>query len=100
MSDWLTEAARRPVGDRCPSCDGSGDVHNIVGEWCGYCDCPAGEELKARKALPEGLHYSDDGKVMYHCHGCDQFKELEIEPAEFVHGDPNNLCGGSPRCCP
>lgn len=66
MTDWLTEAARRPI--------------NLP-------------------ELPEGLHY-DGSKVMYLCRGCDQFKELEIEPAEFVFGDVNNLCGASPRCCP
>lgn len=99
MTDWLTEAARRPITERCTTCDGTGDVHRIDGEWLGYCFCPAGVELEG-KVLPEGLHYGDDGKVMFFCGGCDQYREWIGEPADFVLGERENVCGGSPRCCP
>lgn len=31
---------------RCESCDDTGDVVRIDGEWLGYCDCPAGVALR------------------------------------------------------
>ena len=30
------------VENRCPHCDGTGDVHRADGEWIGSCTCPAG----------------------------------------------------------
>ncbi len=98
MTDWLTEAARRPV-QKCEH------VFDQLTMFCVGCHRAASDIANeprpgALKELPDGLHYGADGKVMYHCRGCDQFKELEIDPAEFVFGDAKNLCGGSPRCCP
>lgn len=42
---------------RCEYCDGTGDVTNGVGEWLGYCCCPAGVALKnaPEKAAPPRL---------------------------------------------
>lgn len=45
--------------ERCPTCDDTGDVHRIDGEWLGICDCPAGKVLqdqidRARAAQGEG----------------------------------------------
>lgn len=34
------------ASERCPSCDGTGDLTRLDGEWMGYCTCPAGEALK------------------------------------------------------
>ena len=36
--------------ERCTSCDGSGDLVDLTGEWRGYCVCPVGIELKDRPA--------------------------------------------------
>lgn len=33
---------------RCTSCDDTGDVTDLTGEWRGYCTCEAGQQLKAR----------------------------------------------------
>lgn len=30
------------VDERCPRCDGTGDVHPPDGTWAGTCTCPAG----------------------------------------------------------
>lgn len=98
MTDWLTEAARRPIGERCTSCDGTGDLVNIVGEWCGYCHCPAGVALKDRKPLPEGLIWRD-GKPHVICGVCDNWFEWPCGIEEFSP-EESNYCGGSPRCCP
>jgi hypothetical protein len=36
----------------CPHCDDTGDVTSIVGEWRGYCACPAGVAVSATAAPP------------------------------------------------
>lgn len=46
-----TGAERRELralldAERCTSCDGSGDIIDLTGEWRGYCLCPAGVALK------------------------------------------------------
>lgn len=35
-----------PVEERCPTCNDSGDVHRMDGEWLGVCDCPAGTPFR------------------------------------------------------
>lgn len=41
--------------ERCTSCDGSGDLTDLTGEWRGYCVCPAGVALKNKPAAqPHG----------------------------------------------
>lgn len=42
-------------GERCTSCDGTGDLTRPDGEWVGYCVCPEGEALKAGTALAPEL---------------------------------------------
>ena len=44
-----------PVVERCTSCDDSGDLVDITGDWRGYCVCPAGEALKNKPAAPPEL---------------------------------------------
>lgn len=34
--------------ERCSYCDGTGDVHDLTGEWRGTCHCPAGQRENAR----------------------------------------------------
>ena len=36
--------------ERCTSCDGSGDLTDLTGEWRGYCVCPIGVALKNKPA--------------------------------------------------
>lgn len=40
-----------PAAERCTSCDDSGDLTDLTGEWRGYCTCPAGEALKNKPAV-------------------------------------------------
>lgn len=46
----LTAGADGVAAEReaCEHCDGTGDVHNIAGEWLGVCPCPAGDPIRAR----------------------------------------------------
>lgn len=40
---------------RCDSCDDSGDLIDLTGEWRGYCVCPIGVALKNKPAAqPQG----------------------------------------------
>lgn len=41
--------AAAPQAERCTSCDGTGDVIDMTGEWLGYCVCEEGRALKAEK---------------------------------------------------
>jgi len=34
------------VSETCTSCDGSGEYIDAIGDWRGYCSCPAGVALK------------------------------------------------------
>jgi hypothetical protein len=50
--------------------------------------------------LPDGL-YMLDGNVMATCRRCDRSYEWPAEIERFPGSDDyNNLCGGSPSCCP
>ena len=41
--------------ERCTSCDDSGDLTDLTGEWRGYCVCPIGVALKNKPAAqPQG----------------------------------------------
>lgn len=40
----------------CTSCDGSGEFVDAIGDWRGYCSCPAGVELKNRPAPADKGH--------------------------------------------
>jgi hypothetical protein len=49
-----------PATTECTSCDGSGEYIDAIGDWRGYCSCPAGVSLKNRPApvavvMPERL---------------------------------------------
>lgn len=65
MSDWLTEAARRSIGE---------------------------------PELPEGL-YRRDGRLQFECRVCERWTEWPADPEDFDINAPENVCGGSPRCC-
>jgi hypothetical protein len=42
-----------PAAVECTSCDGSGEYIDAIGDWRGYCSCPAGVALKNRPANKE-----------------------------------------------
>ena len=51
-----------------------------------------------KKEVPE---FKDDKDIMYFkCRVCGTNVRWEGDPEDFDEDDPNNLCGGSPRCCP
>lgn len=35
----------------CTSCDGSGEYTDAIGDWRGYCTCPAGVDAEGIKGL-------------------------------------------------
>lgn len=49
--------------------------------------------------LPEGLVMLG-GRPQFACRSCGQWTEWEGDVADFEDGNPHNMCGGSPRCCP
>lgn len=49
--------------------------------------------------LPDGLSYHN-GSISFQCRSCDKWSAWEADVADFDIDDHNNLCGGSPRCCP
>lgn len=42
MEAIVLDVMSRP--ERCPHCDGTGDVHTPAGEWRGRCVCPAAQK--------------------------------------------------------
>lgn len=53
--DFVKELRALLDAERCTSCDGSGDLIDLTGEWRGYCVCPAGVALKNKPAAqPQG----------------------------------------------
>lgn len=44
------------AAERCTSCDGSGDIIDLTGEWRGYCACPTGVALKNK---PSAQHQGE-----------------------------------------
>ncbi|MDV6273950.1 hypothetical protein R3Q06_10615 [Rhodococcus erythropolis] len=62
-------AATGPSEERCPTCNDSGDVHRMDGEWLGVCDCPAGAPAPTEtgpwptwQRVPEGVKYKSGAK--------------------------------------
>lgn len=53
-----------------------------------------------RPLLPDGLYYDNDGGLYFHCNVCDAPTEWPVEPEDFEFGVAENVCGGSPWCCP
>ncbi|MCP2076381.1 UNVERIFIED_ORG: hypothetical protein J2Y77_005817 [Pseudomonas lini] len=57
---FLAHQSAPAAKHECTSCDGSGDLIDAIGDWRGYCSCPAGVELKARTAPADAGGYGDD----------------------------------------
>lgn len=49
--------------------------------------------------LPEGLIMLA-GKVQFACRVCGEWTEWPANIEDFDIDTPENVCGGSPRCCP
>lgn len=61
--DWEMISAylnQHGIVSKCDSCDGTGDLVDIIGEWRGYCCCAAGIELKNRKPATPIAHNVDE----------------------------------------
>lgn len=52
LHNWANQSAPadKGQGEECTSCDGSGEYTDAIGDWRGYCSCPAGAALKKRAA--------------------------------------------------
>jgi hypothetical protein len=63
---------------------------------------PAPEVFKARGTLESALEALGNVRVEYHvrCQSCGKWYEWPVAIEEYVEGDQNNMCGGSPSCCP
>lgn len=51
LLELINAAKDAPVVERCTSCDDSGDLTDLTGEWRGYCACPIGEALKNKPVV-------------------------------------------------
>lgn len=49
--------------------------------------------------LPDGLSFIDGG-IKFQCRICESWTEWPAEIADFDINAHENVCGGSPRCCP
>lgn len=67
----------------------------------GFVPPPMDEVVRTASAatLPDGL-FEKGGRLMFQCRVCEADTEWPEEPGLFEIGDPGNVCGGSPRCCP
>lgn len=50
--------------------------------------------------LPDGLWRNPKGVLTYYCRSCGNASEWYGETKDFDIDNENNLCGGSPCCCP
>lgn len=75
-------------------------LFNVRWELGFYGSDPCDEwDIDSVLGLPDGLYYRN-GRRQFQCLSCDKWTDWEGEVADFKIEDPNNLCGGSPRCCP
>lgn len=56
VSEYLSNQSAPADKKECTSCDGSGEFVDAIGDWRGYCSCPAGVELKNRPAPADKGH--------------------------------------------
>lgn len=55
--------------------------------------------LEQHVLLPDGLR-DHDGEIQFQCIVCERWTEWPADVADFVPDASENVCGGSPRCCP
>lgn len=53
--------------ERCPYCDGTGDVHSIDGQWRGTCTCEAGQQQAHANQLTEVEKFMDACGLCRNC---------------------------------
>lgn len=69
---------------RCDSCDDSGDLIDLTGEWRGYCICPAGVTLRDKPvAQPQG-----EPVYMVRSPGSCCWEEMRGESLEMCQAQP------------
>lgn len=61
---------------------------------------PSVDAAAVQENLPDGLSRNEKGALMYRCESCDASTEWHGNASDFQFGDPTNVCGGSPSCCP
>lgn len=75
-------------------------LFNVRWELGFYGNDPCDEwDIDSVLGLPDGLYYHN-GRTQFQCQVCETWTDWEGDDGEFDIDDPNNLCGGSPRCCP
>jgi len=75
-------------------------LFNVRWELGFYGNDPCDEwDIDEVLGLPDGLYYRD-GRVKFQCRVCEHWTDWEGEAAEFEIDAYENVCGGSPRCCP
>lgn len=104
-------------GPSCWGCGDTGDVHDMVGEWRGHCDCNAAKlidvssERDQFKAENEALRKdSESYRLLSFCHGqgalelvrshhelCAEIRRLKILAGEPVPPTPEEFVGPSPE---
>lgn len=52
-----------------------------------------------RVNLPEGMR-RHEGEVQFQCRVCEHWTEWSGDVADYDPDAHENMCGGSPRCCP
>lgn len=73
------------------------DLRWVLGRY-GYDPCDE-VDVDILMGLPDGLRYHG-GQIQFQCRVCDEWSEWPVDIADFDIDDRNNVCGGSPLCCP
>lgn len=85
-----------PAAAECTSCDGSGEYIDAIGDWRGYCSCPAGVELKNRPA-PVAMGAIAEQK----CETCHDQGEVFVSKGKYEYGaltEPEPIYKPCPDC--
>lgn len=85
-----------PAAEECTSCDGSGEYIDAIGDWRGYCSCPAGVELKNRQAP-----VAADAIAEQKCETCHDQGEVFVSKGKYEYGaltEPEPIYKPCPVC--
>lgn len=85
-----------PATAECTSCDGSGEYIDAIGDWRGYCSCPAGVALKNR---PAPVSAAPDGWRLVPLHPTMDMLEALMEWNKVGNVNAyNNILNAAPAC--
>lgn len=78
-----------------------GPLSNLMHTECPHCGGTNCQRVAPDNEddLPDGLIYND-GQIQFECISCGAWTEWCGDVADFEPGAHENMCGGSPRCCP